>query len=96
MALPLAINDSGQTVGAFGSHGFLYAAGTVTQLDVPGATSTRSQGINNAGQIVATYTDSTGTHGFLATPTAVPEPATLPLCTVGLIATTAIVKRRRR
>src|SRR3954453_18224602 len=42
------------------------AAGfSFTQIDVPGATSTNSFGINNAGQIVGTFTNSTGLHGFL-------------------------------
>jgi probable HAF family extracellular repeat protein len=39
---------------------------TFTQFDVPGAALTNASGINNAGQIVGQYTDSTGrTHGFL-------------------------------
>ena len=37
----------------------------ITIFDVPGSTSTRANGINNAGQIVGGYTDATGTHGFL-------------------------------
>src|SRR5262245_36871023 len=38
---------------------------TLTQFDVPGATNTLARGINNEGQIVGQYGDSTGTHGFL-------------------------------
>jgi len=41
---------------------------TVTLIDVPGSRSTTAFGINNAGQIVGTYTDSAGNeHGFLDT-----------------------------
>jgi len=39
-----------------------------TQLDVPGATGgTFAQGINDAGQIVGSFGNSTGGHGFLDT-----------------------------
>jgi probable HAF family extracellular repeat protein len=40
---------------------------SITLIDVPSSTSTRANGINNAGQIVGGYTDGTGTHGFLDT-----------------------------
>jgi hypothetical protein len=39
-----------------------------TTLDVPGASNTYPQGINNSGQIVGSYSDGAGQHGFLATP----------------------------
>ncbi|HBZ70102.1 MAG TPA: hypothetical protein DEP35_10350 [Deltaproteobacteria bacterium] len=45
---------------------------TYTTVDVPGATGTAVSGINNAGEIVGTYTDGTGFHGFRATPIVVP------------------------
>jgi probable HAF family extracellular repeat protein len=38
-----------------------------TTIDVPGATTTNARGINDSGQVVGTYVDSTGTHGFLYT-----------------------------
>src|SRR4051812_4413319 len=38
-----------------------------TQIDPPGAFSTGANGINDAGQIVGGFNDSTGTHGFLYT-----------------------------
>jgi hypothetical protein len=43
---------------------------TFTPIDVPGAFApgTLAVGINSRGQIVGAYGDSTGTHGFLATP----------------------------
>jgi hypothetical protein len=68
-----------------------------TQIDVPGATSTFVSGINDVGQIVGDFFDSTGTHGFLATPTAapVPEPSTLTLLSIG-IGLTGIAMMRRR
>ena|SRR6266404_5121455 len=43
------------------------SAFSFTQLDVPGATLTAARGINDAGQIVGIFANSTGTHGFLDT-----------------------------
>jgi probable HAF family extracellular repeat protein len=41
---------------------------TISLIDVPGSASTMAMGINNAGQIMGSYTDNTGsTHGFLDT-----------------------------
>lgn len=46
-------------------HGILYPGAF---LDYPGATNTGASGINNAGQIVGSYTDNSGVrHGFLLT-----------------------------
>jgi probable HAF family extracellular repeat protein len=39
---------------------------TFARIDVPDASGTFALGINNAGQIVGTYTDDTGNHAFLA------------------------------
>jgi probable HAF family extracellular repeat protein len=50
-----------------GEHGFLDTGGSFTQLDVPGATDTIASGINDAGQVVGTFINSTGEHGFLDT-----------------------------
>ena len=69
-----------------------------TQIDVPGAFGTRAHGINDAGQIVGQFFDSTiSIHGFLATPTAepIPEPSTLTLLSVGIGFTVLCVMRRR-
>jgi probable HAF family extracellular repeat protein len=41
------------------------APGSFTSIDVPGATATRAFGINAVGEIVGSYTDATGTHGYL-------------------------------
>ena len=56
------INDSGQIVGRYTdadgtSHGYLLSGigGTLTTLDVPGATFNAAAGINASGQIVGTY-----------------------------------------
>jgi probable HAF family extracellular repeat protein len=43
------------------------ANSSFTQIDVPGAFGTQAYGINNAGQIVGLFDDSTGRHGFLDT-----------------------------
>jgi probable HAF family extracellular repeat protein len=65
------INDMGQIVGSFLDtnnvrHGFLWQAGTFTQIDVPGAISTEARGINNSSQIVGVFVDASGlSHGFL-------------------------------
>ncbi len=68
-----AINDAGQVVGVatstYGSNdrGFLYQNGTYTTISDPnGAEGTQAYGINNSGEIVGDYTDSSGkTHGFI-------------------------------
>ena len=63
--------SSGTTaVATSGVHGFLYSAGTFTPVDDPMATpgGTFARGINDAGQIVGTYSDGSGGHGFLYDP----------------------------
>jgi probable HAF family extracellular repeat protein len=77
---PFGISRAGkfvEIVGFFGAifcepkkptHGFLYNGGNFQTIDVPGATQTCAYGINNAGQIVGRFSDTTGTHGFLASP----------------------------
>jgi hypothetical protein len=66
------INDSFAFAGSFVvdgvTHGFEYVNGIALLIDFPGATSTTVYGINNAGTLVGTYTDGTGTHGFMASP----------------------------
>ena len=48
------------------SHGFLYANGAFTIIDVPGASYTFANGINNTGQIVGSF-EKNGVHGFIET-----------------------------
>src|SRR3954463_15670755 len=52
------------------------------QIDVPGATDTQAQGINDAGQIVGLFSDSMGGHGFLDTAgtfTTIDVPSAIPV-----------------
>jgi probable HAF family extracellular repeat protein len=47
-------------------HGFIYQNGGFTSLDVPGAIATFARAINDGGQIVGDFSDSSNnTHGFL-------------------------------
>ena len=41
---------------------------TFTPIEVPGASLTRANGINNRGQLVGAFADGGRTGGFLATP----------------------------
>lgn len=53
---------------ASGVHGFMLAGGSFTAINIPGAISTAALKVNNPGQIVGYYQDTTGRlHGFLAT-----------------------------
>ena len=83
------INDARHIVGVYAdpvsgiSQGFLKIGDTLSDIDVPGATSeTGAFGINNRDFIVGSFSDAAGYHGFLATP--VPEPATAALLIAGL------------
>jgi probable HAF family extracellular repeat protein len=92
------INNADQIVGTYEdlhqTHGFLLSGNDYTTLDIPGAQVVQAFGINDAGQIVGEYTLADGTaHGFLATP--IPEPATLPLLAIGLVALIYQASRRR-
>jgi probable HAF family extracellular repeat protein len=84
------INNSGEIVGFYSdangnSHGFVYQNGVFTTVDDPlAANGTEFFGVNDSGQIVGFYLDANfAEHAFLATPTAVPEPASLSLAVVG-------------
>ena len=59
----------GPTAMARGAMALSMPGALFTPLDVPGAFATAAVGINSRGQIVGFYVDSTGEHGFLATPT---------------------------
>jgi len=97
--LPLGINKLGQIVGAFsnssGTHCFLEANGSISQIDVPGAgaAGTACYGVNGEGQVVgeyAIYDDPRGYYptfyGFVGTPpqsnlvcSSKPSPLTAPV-----------------
>ena len=49
-------------------HGMLLSGGVFTSMDPPGAVETIAIGVNDAGQIVGVYANSSGAHGFLWTP----------------------------
>lgn len=71
-AFLFGLNDRGQIVGQIcdntGCHGLLDTRGSIATLDVPGSTNTGATAINNPGQIVGTYQDTTGLfHSFLDT-----------------------------
>jgi probable HAF family extracellular repeat protein len=96
-----AISDSGLIVGNYFDsatsqrHGFLYENGVFMNVDDPLAApgTTELRGINDAGQIIGFYSDSSGGHGFLATP--IPEPTSLLLFASGLAGIIILIVRRR-
>jgi probable HAF family extracellular repeat protein len=68
------INDQGQIIGYYrdnvgsGLHNFRYSNGVYTPLDFPTPTVASVYGINNANQIVGSYSDGLYLHGFVAQP----------------------------
>lgn len=69
-ALATGINNAGQVVGwfnnsAFTTEAFLYANGSYSTFNAPGATSTNFYGINNLGQVVGEYFNDSGEHVFV-------------------------------
>jgi hypothetical protein len=99
------INNSGLIVGydfsgnGTPSHGFIYDGSTYTTINDPNATATNGatiiNGINDLGQLVGYYNDSTGIHGFLATPvSAVPIPAAIWLFGSALIGLVGFNRRK--
>jgi probable HAF family extracellular repeat protein len=66
-------NKKGTFVGASWNSAHLATAfvlqnGGFSNLTIPGATESHGLGINDAGTVLGDYTDSTGTHGFVAVP----------------------------
>ena len=77
----------------YGATSYLVKGGVPTAVNVPGATYTEAQGINNHDQVTGLYTDGTGIHAFIASPT--PEPATWAMMLIGFGALGATVRARR-
>lgn len=108
------VDDLGNVVGQFQDvfgqyHGFWRTpSGVFNLIDIAGASQTTVFGLNSSGLVAGYFTDATGTHGFIGTPTAeaipddffikptvVPEPSTL-LCGGLALALTLATTRRRR
>ncbi len=79
VTVPSGVNNAGVISGSYfigpisvnppsPSHGFVWQNGAYTAFDVAGASSTTINGMNEAGHVTGCYTDSSGTHGFLAKP----------------------------
>ena len=87
------ISDNGYMVGTISGfnsfQSFIDENGTFTTINVPGATQTVVRGVNDSGDVVGYYTNSSGTFGFLGTPvssvSATPEPSALVLVGSGLL-----------
>ena len=102
-----AIDDAGVVSGWFHGaddviHGFTGYPGALQQIDVAGADHTLVQGSNNAGVLVGSFQaqydvdlgDYAEQAGFIAIPTAVPEPQTWALMAAGLLLLTRVRSRR--
>lgn len=95
----LGINGSGEIVGTYIDaaglqHGYTDIGGTFATFDV-GSVSTTVNGVNDSGQLVGFYTDDqNNVVGFVATP-AVPEPSTISMLLLGLLAIPACCRRNR-
>lgn len=97
-----AINDAGQIIGWYSSpggvSGFLYVNGTYSDIIDPSAPQyTEPIGINDAGDVIGNFFDTSGVdQGFIATPSvASPEPSTF-LLAFGAAAAIALVRKRRQ
>lgn len=95
------VNNNGEVVGwSQTSNGttdiFVYENGVMTDLNtLTGSTFDSVYGINDAGQIIADYTDASNHRtAYLLTPVTTPEPAALSVMMLALGATILLTKRR--
>jgi hypothetical protein len=65
----IGLSEFGRPPLSTGYHGFIDDKGTFTTIDAPGASYTDIAAINAGGEVAGYYDDSTGVHGFTATPT---------------------------
>lgn len=95
-----AINDSGDIVGQSSHGAFLYSGGVFRSIHVPGSSFTGPNGINDGEEIVGSFQNSSGTHGFVATPPyPLPppaEPGTLLLLGTGVVGVLARLRGKRQ
>lgn len=67
--LASGINDGGEAVGSYRStgvsHGFSFHSGVFSTLGATSALSTSANDVNGIGQILGSFTDATGSHGYV-------------------------------
>jgi hypothetical protein len=74
--VPYGVDDGGSTAGTYYTgttttplaHGFRIVGGKFSEFGIPHATGTQVLGMNRSGQLTGCFTDTAGSHGFVATP----------------------------
>ena len=63
----IALNKQDQLLGnqCNGGNAFVWTAGNIMELTVPGAVETSARGLNDKGQVAGSYDDGSTRHGFL-------------------------------
>jgi hypothetical protein len=63
------VNDAGDLAGTVDTQGFLALSGqSPTEFTIPGAFDLMAFGVNDEDQVVGSYRDASGTHGFIRNP----------------------------